>query len=457
MEQKTFASKGKVPLRISNKINPTELSVKPQIINNLAKANGAVGEINAKFPFPVSSFQSELFSLVNNYQDVYYSERSFENADEIRFIYCLHAVNHILKTRTKVLHHNAKLNKKEEVPEEFRDQGLVRPKILIILPFKDAAYKVVNTIVDLLLEENKGNVSNQIRFREDYTGNEIILPKKNPKPEDYEMIFHGNISDDFKIGITVTKKSVKVSLEKELILSVFLLYLYFIFQLYADFYSSDIIVASPLGLRYLIGAEGEPNRDYDFLASIELLIFDQTEIFTMQNWDHVLHILNHMHLQPKELHGTDFSRIRHWSLNGWSKYYRQTLIFSSIALPEINAIFNKKCVNYAGKAVISNPVLNGTIKKVFVQLPHVFMKFEANDVPSAIEARFNFFINKILPQQRDALMKQTLVFISNYFDYVRIRNHFKKEDISFVQICEYSKVCCYKFIYEYYLGNNNLF
>lgn len=54
------------------------------------------------------------------------------------------------------------------------------------------------------------------------------------------------------------------------------------FQLYADFYSSDIIVASPLGLRMIVGAEGEAERDYDFLASIEVLILDQTEIFLMQ-------------------------------------------------------------------------------------------------------------------------------------------------------------------------------
>lgn len=195
-----------------------------------------------------------------------------------------------------------------------------------------------------------------------------------------------------------------------------------------------------MGLRTIIGADGEPERNFDFLASIELLILDQTEIFLMQNWDHLLHVFNHMHLQPKESHGTDFSRVRTWSLHGLAKYYRQTLIFSSFVLPEINAIFNKKCFNYAGKIKIVNTVSVGSICQVFMQLPHVFHKFSADDVSEIAEARFNFFIRKILPQQRDTLMRQTLIFVSNYFDYVRLRNYFKKEDIGFVQICEYSKV-----------------
>jgi U3 small nucleolar RNA-associated protein 25 len=89
--------------------------------------------------------------------------------------------------------------------------------------------------------------------------------------------------------------------------------------LYADFYDSDIIIASPLGLRMIVGAEGEEGRDYDFLASIELLIADQSDIFMQQNWDHVVHIWDHLHLQPRESHGADFSRLRPWALAG--NYY----------------------------------------------------------------------------------------------------------------------------------------
>lgn len=424
LEYKQFAKCGTVPQLIDN-INWDKLYVKSQIHGNLTQANYSNTKDNANTtPSPMTPLQRELFSIINNYQDLYYPERTFSNADQIRFVYCLHIINHVLKTRTKILHHNAKITKSKctnmtEIPDEYRDQGLVRPKILIIVPFRHSCLKIVELLISILIGEDKGgSVMNKTRFMEDFSGNELAMSKKNPKPEDYELTFQGNTDDTFKIGIAITKKTLK---------------------LYSEFYSSDIIISSLLGLRILIGAEGEADRDYDFLASVELLILDQAELFLMQNWDHMIHILNHLHLQPKDSHGTDFSRVRSWCVNGWTKYYRQTLIFSSIHVPEIYGIFNKKCYNYAGKVKIINPISPGSICQVAVQIPQVFHRFDTSSHSQALEYRMEFFTTMILPQYKDRIMNHTLIFIPSYFDFVKLRNYFKKEEYSFVQICEYSK------------------
>lgn len=94
----------------------------------------------------LSPLQHEVFSLANEYRDIYYPEMNHLNSDEIRTVYCLHSLNHVMKSRDKVLLHNAKLKKYKENGQstddvEFRDQGLVRPRVLIIAPLRNSAVK----------------------------------------------------------------------------------------------------------------------------------------------------------------------------------------------------------------------------------------------------------------------------------------------------------------------------
>jgi U3 small nucleolar RNA-associated protein 25 len=142
-DKRQFAKEGTVPHRITG-VSWAKLHVKTQIQNNISKANYTnLREIQEESTSSLTNFQKELFSIINSYQDLYYPERTLKNGEEIRFIYCLHSVNHILKTRTRILHHNHKLLNKEQVPEEYRDQGLVRPKVVIIVPFREAALRYV--------------------------------------------------------------------------------------------------------------------------------------------------------------------------------------------------------------------------------------------------------------------------------------------------------------------------
>ena len=133
LEETTYAAMGTVPGSI-NKIDFQQLHIKSQIHGNIVSANKAnLIKRDLELTEIFTPLQKELFSIFNNYQDLYYPERSFSNADEIRYTYCLHVVNHMLKTRTKILHHNAKLSKKNDLSDEYRDQGLVRPKVCTIV------------------------------------------------------------------------------------------------------------------------------------------------------------------------------------------------------------------------------------------------------------------------------------------------------------------------------------
>jgi U3 small nucleolar RNA-associated protein 25 len=73
--------------------------------------------------------------------------------------------------------------------------------------------RTVNMIISILLGNQKGVVMNQKRYIEEFSGEELALPKKNPKPEDYEHLFRGNTDDNFRIGMSITKKRLKVHLK----------------------------------------------------------------------------------------------------------------------------------------------------------------------------------------------------------------------------------------------------
>lgn len=84
--------------------------------------------------------------------------------------------------------------------------------------------------------------------------------------DDYRKLISGNIDDCFRIGVAIAKKSLK---------------------LYTAFDESDILIASPLGLRMIVGESGENNseRETDFLASIEVLIIDKVDLFFDKVWN----------------------------------------------------------------------------------------------------------------------------------------------------------------------------
>ncbi|KAJ1880783.1 rRNA-binding ribosome biosynthesis protein utp25 [Coemansia sp. RSA 486] len=146
-----------------------------------------------------------------------------------------------------------------------------------------------------------------------------------------------------------------------------------------------------------------------------------------------------MNKTPKKDHGCDFSRVNNWFLEGMSEYRRQTILISEYMTPEIQAIFNNNCRSIEGK-VRFKPVMQGAIADVVAQVSQIFKKLTVKRLVTAADDRFAHFTQNVLPElQRSAVNdKHTLIFVSSYYDFVRIRNYLRDKGFSFAAISEYS-------------------
>jgi U3 small nucleolar RNA-associated protein 25 len=239
------------------------------------------------------------------------------------------------------------------------------------------------------------------------------------KPDDFRKLFKGNTNDMFCLGIKFTRQALK---------------------LYSSFYSSDLIVASPLGLRLIVGNKGDKKRDFDFLSSIEMLVIDQADAIQMQTWDNVDHILKHLNLVPKESHGCDFSRVRPWYLDEQAGRLRQTLVFASYVTPEMNGSFARLCKNIGGKLKVRYSHL-GSMANVGMRLRQTFTRIASQDPVSDPDSRFRYFTTVLLPAlQRSASYDGTLIVVPTYLDFIRLRNYFDENNSPAWTISEYSSL-----------------
>lgn len=139
-----------------------------------------------------------------------------------------------------------------------------------------------------------------------------------------------------------------------------------------------------------------PSFTHEFhVPNCQFIQFHLCVHYSVQNWDHVLHVMDHLHLQPKQTHGTDFARVRSWAVNGWTKYYRQTLVFSAFLLPPIVALYSNKCANYEGKVQVLNPKLTGTISRIVVKLPQVTITTRDNLIPLVIAVKSSTYLGLV--------------------------------------------------------------
>ena len=336
-------------------------------------------------------------------------------------------MNHVLKTRDRVIKNNSKLAQDVNAAiSELRDQGFTRPKVLFILPTRQACLKFVDSMITLCQPEQQENKS---RFVEGFT--QDGEHSWEDKPLDFQELFRGNDDDMFRIGLKFTRKTIKF---------------------FSAFYNSDIILASPLGLRTAIetggSKAGQKGSDADFLSSIEVVIVDHANALLMQNWQHVEYILSRMNLIPKESHGCDFSRVRHWYLDGEAKYLRQTIVLADFITPEINSIYTNIMLNVTGKikhAQVYEGAMLDVSASLPVRIPQAFTRLNAPSPACDADIRFSHFVSSVLPLLcKSRHGKGTLIFASTYLDFVRLRNHFSTSSttasLTFGAISEYTSI-----------------
>lgn len=376
-----------------------------------------------KHPSKISGIDASLLDSMLNYKSVLYPYKHYNNTF-YRELYSMHAINHVFKTRDNILKNTEKIKHAQEMAlegkshedKEYRDQGFTRPKVLILLPTRNAAYEVVENILKYSGSEQQ---ENKKKFKAQFHSNDV---PPETKPQDFRDAFKGNNNDFFCLGMKFTRKSAK---------------------LYSSFYSSDIIIASPLGLSMILENPDKKKRQYDFLSSIEVFIVDRATQIEAQNWAHVNLVLKYLNKVPKEFHDADFSRIRMWYINDQAPLVRQTLVFCEYTTPPITSLVSSKSVNIGGR-VRYKPIYtskNCIMNSIGLRLKQIFQRFSSSSPMEDSENRFKFFINSMLP----SLLSSTsysdgiLVYIPSYFDYVRIKNYMRNSTkFTFEGIDEYS-------------------
>ena len=302
----------------------------------------------------------------------------------------------------------------------MQDQGFTRPRILILCPFRSSARRLIKALIAALGEESTA-VGGLDKFNEEFGCPEDVEDEEDgprSKPTDWKAIFNDNTDDDFKMGIQVTPGQGKGTGAGKGALV----------RLYSDFYLSDIIIASPLGLRLVVSSK--ENMSYDFLSSIEMTYMHQADVLYMQNWDHVTHIFQHLNDMPKHDHDTDFSRVRPYFLEERAGEHSQLVVTSKFNDPLIWSVFRKYGRSIAGHVRFKTEVNDvGCLGEVTARVKQIFQMIPCAD-PTQLEAvRFDYFKKNVLGPMLRLNQTRTLIVTPSYISYVKVRNELIRKEV----------------------------
>ena len=397
----------------------------------------------------------------------------------------LHIANHVAKSADLVRKNNAAADAARDsgaaVEEVPRDQGFVRPRVLVLAPQRNIVYVAVRRLLALLQraaradtyqglawfdrefgdpedgledddhEEEGGdgdgdhqerNRSKTQKTKEKITDAEqererereldaevdrtmamdegVAVDLSSGKPVDHQGLFGGNTDDLFKVGLRVTKGSVRI--------------------LSRDVLDCDIVFASPLAIttESQTASQHQGEGTLDWLSSVEILVVLRADVMQMQNWSHVQSALELTNRLPELQRCPDIMRVREWALAQQGRLFRQTIVLSSFASPEQNALISRWCANHQG-AVQIVPKPTGILGHVRVSgaCRQLFERVPSAGPGGASEDRFTYFTTHVWPRWRASGGRGRLLFVPSYYDYVRLRNFLHAEGMEAALASEY--------------------
>ena len=428
--------------------------------------------------FEKENFYPLFYKYLDSYKDIQVNWNNLEIRTNLMKIYLFHILNHILKRKEEIelndnidkiinntsVTDNQKLNQElfrsheseflaeyynkhvnpktklddsyenkdfityhKEIKEKYdnvndrddiniKDQGFTSPKVLILVPYKKHARIILEEMINIFSNNNWKGISNKKKFKDEYSE------------------FDSN-DDCFRMGINISFFENKM-------------------KLYAPFDESDIILASPLGLKLATPSDTDKtfknNKVYDFLSSIEIFLMDFSEIFIYQNMEHLNEILSFINKQPKNNQNiVDINRIKENYANNYGEFLRQNIIISHFKCLDIDVSINEIMKNINGKVLFDGPYENQPelIKQEFsekynymnsknYEIRYEFKILRDLKGENDFDEKFNYFTKNIWQNLYESFEKHTIIFISSTFDYLRLKSFFKKKSRSVCYISE---------------------
>ena len=155
----------------------------------------------------LSTQEARLYAYIRDYCDVFHSACTDRHASTIERLTIMHGLNHALRAkqifvRSNERHKQTNAASAENAEElDIRDSSLTTPKVLIVAPMRNVAYRCVKLL--LALHGSSDLKAFHGKFTEEFGGDSDdtnIRRRAAHQPADFTERFRGNTDDTFMVS-----------------------------------------------------------------------------------------------------------------------------------------------------------------------------------------------------------------------------------------------------------------